>query len=408
MEEPTSIVIIGAGIAGTRAAVTLRTEGFAGTVTLVNGEHQPPYDHVPLSKNHLLDEPGHHELYLHDDGWYADHGIELRSATVVTGIDTDTRRVTTTEGDTIGWDRLLLATGAEPRRLDVPGAELGGVRYLRTFDDAEGLKADLDNPHRVVVVGDGFIGCEVAAAARTRGLEVTLIGRGPLPMHRALGEATARWFRDAHAAHGVSLRAGVNVTALAGDAHVEAVHLDDGTEVPADLVVVGIGALPRTGLAESAGITVDGGVLCDEHLRTDTPGVYAAGDVAAVRRPGRSRPVQAGHWANALHQGPTAARNMLGGRVRFDHTPFFFTDQYTVWMESTGSAADGDQTVLRGDPSTGERAQFIEFRVQDDRVVAGTNINIRDARDTIRTLIRSGRRIDRRRLADPDVPLGDV
>lgn len=410
--QPGAIVIIGAGIAGVGAAGTLRDGGFTGTITLIGDEPDLPYDHVPLSKHHLMGEEGFHPLFLHPESWYADHDIDLRRGTTAVDVDPVGRYVGLASGERLPYDRLLLATGSSARHLGVPGADLGGVHHLRTLHDAEVLSAELRGADRVVVVGDGFIGCEVAAAARTLGAEVALVGRGPVPMSRALGDEMAGFFRDAHLAHGVELWPGRQVVELRGDGHgqVDAVVLDDTTTTPADVVVVGIGAVPRSELAEVAGITTDerGGVLVDEFLGTGTSGVFAAGDVAAVFDPSSRRHVRHEHWATALHQGPTAARNMLGRQVAFDHTPFFFTDQYDIWMEYTGVAGPDDELVVRGDPDDGEHAEFIAFWLNGDRVTAVINVNIRGIPTMARELIRSGRPVDRSALVDPTVPFEEL
>lgn len=406
--QPGAIVVVGAGIAGVRAAATLRDEGFTGTITLIGDEPYRPYDHVPLSKHYLMGKEGFHPLFLHPESWYADHDIDLRRGTTAVDLDPIGRHVGLTSGERLPYDRLLLATGLSARHLGVPGADLDGVHHLRTLHDAEVLGADLRDADRVVVIGDGFIGCEVAAAARTLGAEVALVGSGPVPMGRALGDEMAGFFRDAHLAHGVELWAGRQVVGLRGDGRgrVNAVVFDDTTTIPADVVVVGIGAVPRSELAEVAGITTDerGGVPVDEFLTTDTPGVFAAGDLAAVFDPSSGRHVRHEHWATALHQGPTAARNMLGRQVAFDHTPFFFTDQYDIWMEYTGVAGLDDELVVRGDPHEGEHAEFIAFWLNGDRVNAVMNVNIRGIPTLARELIRSGRPVDRSALVDPTVP----
>lgn len=408
MDHPESIVIVGAGMAGTRAAEALRSAGFDGSVTLLSAETPLPYDRVPLSKHHLMGEPGFHRLFIQDEGWYATNEILLRLDTTASAIDPSRRRVVLTTGEELPFDRLLLSTGADARRLSVPGADLAGVHHLRTLGDADGLRAALGEAARLVVIGDGFIGCEVTASARTLGVEVTLIGRGPLPMQRALGPEMAGYFGDLHAAHGVALRPNAEVVALKGTDHVDTVVLADGTELAADTVLVGIGAVPRTELARGAGIAVDNGVATDQFLETDVAGIYAAGDVAAVWNPVSGRRDRHEHWATALHQGPTAARNMLGERAPFEHTPFFFTDQYDVWLEYTGSASPGDELVVRGDPSAGEAAEFIAFWLHDERLTAGMNVNVKGVPSVIREIIRSQRRVDRSALADPSVPLAEL
>lgn len=405
---PESIVVVGAGMAGTGAAATLRDEGFDGSLTLLTDESARPYDHVPLSKHFLLDEPGFHDLFLHDERFYDEHEIDLRLDTEVTAIDVAHRSVTVGGADHLRYDRLLLATGAAPRRLSCPGADLAGVHHLRTLADADTLKRALADAENLVVVGDGFIGCEVAASARTMGISVTVVGRGPLPMRRALGDEIATYFRDVHVAHGVRMRPNRAVVEVVGTDRVEMVRLDDGSEIVADAVVVGIGAIPRTDLARDAGLTVDDGVRCDEFGATDAPGVYAAGDVAAAWDPDAKQHIRREHWASALHQGPAAARNMLGARHAYSRTPFFFTDQYDIWMEYTGVAGPGDELVVRGDPSAGEAAAFIAFWLRDGRLVAGMNVNIKGVPPVIRKLVESRRALDRTALADPRVELSEL
>lgn len=410
MDEPHSIIIVGAGLAGTRAAATLREEDFDGTITLVGTEPTPPYDHVPLSKHHLLDEPGFHRLFLHDDDWYATNDIDLRLSTTATSIDPTKHTVSLDDGSVESWDRLLLATGAEPRHLGVPGADLDGIHYLRTLGDADALKAALGEVQRITIIGDGFIGCEIAASARTLGIDVTLIGRGPLPMLRALGHRVATFFRDVHVAHGVDLRPDSDVVELRGrERRVDTVVLADGSELATDLVVVGIGALPRVDLARSAGIRLEsGGVATDEFLATDAPGVYAAGDIAAVYQPASGTRLRREHWATALHHGPTAARNMLGAHEPFRRVPFFFTDQYDIWMEFMGLPAADDELVIRGDIGGGEHAEFVAFWLRQGRLTAGMNVNVKEVPPIIRRLIESGRELERSALIDPTIPLEEL
>ncbi len=292
--------------------------------------------------------------------------------------------------------------GAEPRRLSIPGAELEGVLYLRSVRDSDALRARLDRGGRVVVVGAGWIGAEVAASARQRGLEVTVLDPLTVPLERVLGTELGAVYRDIHADHGVQMLMGTGVEAFEGSTEVERVRTSDGRELECDFVVVGIGVRPRTGLAERAGLAVDNGVLVDERLETSVPGVFAAGDVANAQHPFYGERIRVEHWANALNQGPAAARNMLGEESAYERLPYFFSDQYDVGMEYTGFARSWDRVVFRGDPATRE---FIAFWIVEDRVVAGMNVNVWDATDSIKRLITDRVAVDDRRLADPDLPL---
>jgi 3-phenylpropionate/trans-cinnamate dioxygenase ferredoxin reductase component len=320
-------------------------------------------------------------------------------------VNTSSSEVTLDDGDRLRYDRLLLATGSEPRRLKIPGGELDGVLYLRSVDDSDLLHERLDRGGAVVVIGAGWIGAEVAASARQRGLEVTVIEPASVPLERVLGAEVGAIYRDIHTDHGVRMLMGTGVEAFEGGEAVERVRTSTGDVIECDFVVVGVGVQPRIQLAERAGLEVDNGILVDEHLETSVPGVFAAGDVANARHPFYGERIRVEHWANALHQGPAAARNMLGHAHPFDRLPYFFSDQYDVGMEYSGFARDWDRVVFRGDPATRE---FVAFWLRDDRVAAGMNVNLWDVNDPIRRLISERVTVDDRRLADPDVPIDQL
>ena len=397
-------VIVGAGLAGAKAAETLREEGFDGPVVLVGAEPERPYERPPLSKQYLLGRADRDSAFVHDAGWYAEHDVELRTGVRATRLDPAAHRVALDTGEELGYARLLLATGASARRLPVPGADLDGVRYLRTLADADRLRGDLaGGGRRVVVVGAGWIGLEVAAAARSSGNAVTVVEPQPTPLHAVLGAEMGRVFARLHREHGVQLLTDTVVREIRGSGgRVGTVVTDGHAGLPADLVVVGIGAVPHSRVAAAAGLEVDNGVVVDEALRSSAPDVHAAGDVAAAFHPLYGRHVRVEHWANALHQGPAAARSMLGQEVVFDRVPYFFTDQYELGMEYSGLAGPGDTVVCRGDPDDGA---FIAFWTADGRVTAGMNVDVWDVTAPIQQLIRSRRQVQPARLADPDTPL---
>jgi 3-phenylpropionate/trans-cinnamate dioxygenase ferredoxin reductase subunit len=402
MTTDQTFVIAGASLAGAKAAETLRTEGFDGRVVLIGTELERPYERPPLSKDYLRGESGREQVYVHEEGFYAEHEIELRLGVTVTHLDPSSRLLALDDGDPLRYDRLLLTTGSEPRRLSIPGAELDGVHYLRSVGDSDALRERLDRGGSVVVVGAGWIGSEVAASARQRGLDVTIVEPQSVPLERALGAELGAVYRDIHADHGVRLLLETGVEAFEGGAAVERVRTSDGQELACDFVVVGVGIEPRTQLASAAGLAVDDGVLVDEHLQSIVPGVFAAGDVANAWHPFYRERIRVEHWANALNQGPAAARNMLDRREPYDTIPYFFSDQYDVGMEYAGHASTWDRIVFRGDPASRE---FIAFWLVADRVVAGMNVNVWDVTDHIQRLIRERVSVDDRRLADTDVPL---
>jgi 3-phenylpropionate/trans-cinnamate dioxygenase ferredoxin reductase subunit len=401
-------VIVGASLAGAMAAQVLRDEGFDGPVLLLGAEDEPPYERPPLSKGYLQGSSERDAAFVHPAEWYAEHAIDLCTSTTVTAIDRDAHELSLADGRRVAYAKLLLATGSTPRRLDVPGGHLDGVRYLRTMQDSDTLKADLARRPRVVVVGAGWIGLEVAAAARGAGLDVTVVEPAELPLLRVLGPEVARVFADLHRANGVDLRLATGVVALTGeDGTVTGVDLSDGTHLAADLVVVGIGVTPNTGLAVDAGLAVSDGVDVDASLRTSDPDVYAAGDVASALHPTLGARIRVEHWANARHQGRTAALSMLGREVVHDRAPYFFSDQYDLGMEYTGYVVPGgyDEVLFRGDVAGRE---FLAFWLADGRVLAGMNVNVWDVVEDVADLVLSKRRVDPRRLTDPSVALRDL
>jgi 3-phenylpropionate/trans-cinnamate dioxygenase ferredoxin reductase component len=405
MTSNQTFVIVGASLAGAKAAETLREEGFDGRIVLVGTEDERPYERPPLSKEYLRGEVGREKVYVHDEGFYAQHDIELRLGRTAEGLDTSSSELELDGGERLGYDRLLLTTGAEPRRLSIPGAELDGVLYLRSVQDSDALRERLERGGAVVVVGAGWIGAEVAASARQRGLEVTVVAPHAVPLERVLGAELGAIYRDIHSDHGVRMLLGTGVEAFEGDKAVERVRTGDGRELACDFVVVGVGVQPRTGLAAEAGIAVDNGVLVDEHLQTSVPGVFAAGDVANAHHPFYRERIRVEHWANALNQGPAVARNMLGQKSAYERLPYFFSDQYDVGMEYTGFARAWDRVVFRGDPATRE---FVAFWLVQERVVAGMNVNVWEVTDPIKRLIGARVAVNDRRLADPDVPLDEL
>ncbi|MYX08460.1 FAD-dependent oxidoreductase [Streptomyces sp. SID8375] len=408
MDRNTAFLIAGAGLAGAKAAETLRAEGFDGPLVLLGDEHERPYERPPLSKGYLLGTSEKEKVYVHPPRWYAEHDVELRLGQAVTALDPAAHEVTLADGSRLGYAKLLLATGSTPRPLPVPGADLDGVHYLRRLADSDRLKEVFRSASRVVVIGAGWIGLETTAAARTAGVEVTVLEAAALPLLAVLGPEVARIFAKLHTDHGVELRCGTQVAEITGTGGaVDGVRLADGSLIGADAVIVGVGITPNTEPAAAAGLKVDNGVVVDERLCSSHPDVFAAGDVANAYHPVLGRHLRVEHWANALHQPQTAARAMLGQDVRYDRLPYFFTDQYDLGMEYTGyTGPEGyDQVVFRGDT---EAREFLAFWLSGGRVLAGMNVNVWDVTEEIRALVASGQPVDPGQLADPDVPLAGL
>jgi len=408
MPAESTYVIVGASLAGAKAAETLRQEGFDGNIVLLGEEGERPYERPPLSKGYLLGKEDRSSIFVHEEGWYAENGVDLRLGVRVTALDPGAKQVSLADGGTIAYDRVLLATGASPRRLNAPGADLDGIMYLRRVGDSERLQAALRGAGQVVTVGGGWIGLEVTAAAREAGCEVTVVEPELVALHRQLGPELGGVFTDLHKEHGVVFRFRESVTEFRGSGgKVNGVVTSSGAVLPADLVVVGIGAIPATGLASDAGLDVGNGVIVDAGLRASAPGVFAAGDVANAYHPLYRKHVRVEHWANALNGGPAAAKSMLGQGVSYDAVPYFYSDQYDLGMEAAGLPEPDtyDRVVYRGDLAGRE---FVAFWLSDGMVMAGMNVNVWDVNDDIQALIRSRRRVAEARLADLDVAIPDL
>ena len=405
MNSKPSFVIVGGGMAGAIAAQTLREEGFDGKIILLGQEPNAPYERPPLSKEYLQGKADRNSIFVHPEPWYAEHTVELSLGSGVTSIDPASRTVTTAAGGRLRYDKLLLATGSKPRRLDLPGADLDGVYYLRNVEDSERLKIEFGQAERVVIIGAGWIGLETAAAARAAGLDVTLLVSGDMPLQHVLGPEVAPIFAELHRSHGVDLRYRTSAAELTGrHGTATGVMLSDGTRIDADMIIVGVGVAPRIELAADAGLKIDNGIVVDEHLRTSDPDIFAAGDIAHAYSPRLGRHIRVEHWANARRQGAVAAKAMLDQDAVDVRPSYFFTDQYDLGMEYTGDIgpAGYDQVIFRRYPDSG---QVIVFWLYERRIQAGMNINIWDVADNIERLIMSARQINADDLADPAIPL---
>ena len=405
MTKQRTFVIVGAGLAGATAAQTLRVQGFDERVVIIGSEQHRPYQRPPLSKDYVRGEAGPETLFVHGKDFYAQHDIELRVGIAATGLDTARGEVTLDDRSRVQYDRLLIATGARPRRLLIPGGELDGIFYLRTLDDSDKLRERIDRGGKLVVVGAGWIGTEIAASAQARGMNVTVLDPAQVPLERALGSEVGGIYRDVHTDNGVHMELGTGVRAFEGSHAVQRALTSDGRYLECDAVVVGVGAQPRTSLAVQGGLDVDNGILVNAQLQASAPDVFAAGDAANAFHPFYDEHVRVEHWANAENQGKIAAINMLGGAEVCSELPYFFSDQFDVGMEYSGLATNSERVVFRGDPATRE---FIAFWLTDNRVVAVMNVNIWDVTDHLRALIQGGAVVDSAALADPAVPLDQL
>ena len=409
MAHPDSIVIVGGGLAGAKGAEGLREQGFQGGLTVIGTEDQLPYERPPLSKSYLQGKSTLADAQVHNNQWYDDNSVDLRLATTVAAVRPGAHEIELAGGETIGYGALLLATGSTPRRLPVPGADAAGILTLRRVEDSDAIRETFGADRRLAIIGGGWIGLEVAAAAREAGTEVTVIEATAAPLLAVLGPDLAAVFATLHTDHGVTLYTEARVAEiLTTDGRASGVRLADGTVIPADAVVVGIGAAPNTELAEQAGLAVDNGVLVSAALRSSDPDIYAVGDIANAEHPFVGTRIRVEHWANALNQPAVAAGAMLGNDVSYDALPYFYTDQYDLGMEYVGHAPPGSysQVVVRGDLPARE---FVAFWLDaESRVLAGMNVNVWDVTDPIKALIRSRNAMTASLLADPTVLLEDL
>jgi 3-phenylpropionate/trans-cinnamate dioxygenase ferredoxin reductase subunit len=408
MAESSTFVIVGGGLAGAKAAEALRDKGFNGQIILFCEERHLPYERPPLSKEFLAGKKSLGDFTVHGSDWYRDHDVDLRLGARVVSVDPVGHTVGLSDDTTVGYDRLLLATGSRPRRLPVPGSDGDGVYYLRTFDDGCALDSVLSEGTSLAIVGAGWIGLEVAASARQRGVNVTVVETAKQPLMAALGEEVGQVFAALHRDHGVDLRLGAQVDEVSTtDGVATGLRLRDGSTVSADAVLVAVGAQPNVELAQQAGLsTGDGGVLVDASLRTSNPDIYAVGDIAAAEHPLFGARIRTEHWANALKQPAVAAAGMLGEPGEYVELPYFFTDQYDLGMEYVGHAPDYDRVVFRGDVA---RREFVAFWLDDKgRVQAGMNVNIWDVLDDVKALVRSRAPVETVKLTDPKTPLSDL
>ncbi|MBU8866231.1 NAD(P)/FAD-dependent oxidoreductase [Paenarthrobacter aromaticivorans] len=408
------MLIAGGGLAGATAAKTLRSEGFAGPVTLLASEERIPYLRPPLSKEFLLGKADEDSVPVVPAGWYEENDVELLLGNPAMGIDAGNRTVTLQDGRTLDYAKLLIATGAQPRRIPLPGIDLEGVMTFRTFEDSLRLQSLLrDGGKHVVMVGSGWIGMELAAAARSYGNDVVLLGLEEIPLSAAIGPELGNYFRALHEENGVSFRLPASASAIEGnDGHVSGVRTNAGEVLPADIVIIAVGVVPDTSLAETAGLSLDNGVLVDSALRSSAPDILAAGDVANALHPFTGEHHRSEHWANALNGGKVAAKTMLDQNAALDVVPYFYTDQFTLSMEYSGfpSLTSGVEPVIRGSLDDGS---FIAFWMRDGQkeqgeVVAGMSVNMRRVQKPIKALISGRVPVDITRLTDADVPLEEL
>lgn len=403
MAEEFGTVVIGAGIGGGTVVESLRDAGYAGSIALVGADPAAPYYRPDLSKKVMLEGSDPADSALRGEEWYSAHDVSTFFGTAVTGIDPSSQTVTLDDGQQLNYGQAILATGSTPRTLDVPGAQLANIHTLRDSGDAVAIRSQFGDGKKVAVIGGGWIGLEVAAAAKTQGCDVTVILHTDAPpLASVLGGELGAYFEELHQKNGVNFLREADTTSFTGSDSVEAVETSAGS-VPADLVVVGIGADPAVDLAASAGLKTDNGVVVDEQMRTSDGSVLAIGDIANAQNVLRDERLRVDHWDNAVRQAEVAASTITGGERVEDWQPYFYTDQFDLGMEYVGLGSADDEVVIRGDTAGGE---FIVFWLRDGRVSAAMNVNVWDYGDELRALI--GKEVSAERLRDEQVPVGEL
>jgi NADPH-dependent 2,4-dienoyl-CoA reductase/sulfur reductase-like enzyme len=408
--DESTFVIVGASLAGVSAAEELRKQGFGGAIILIGAEAHHPYIRPPLSKEYLAGSGNLDDVYVHPLEWYDENDIDLRLGTVVVEIDRGGREVVLADGARVGYSKMLIATGQSPKALEVPGASLPGVHLLRTLEDSQSLAGELtDGGKRVIVIGSGWIGMEVAATAKTLGNDVRVLLNSDVPLRKPLGAELGKFFEDVQKAHDVVFAAGTTVEEIVPgkDGAVAGVRTGSNQVFPAEVIVVAIGAAPNVELAITSGLEVGDGILVDATLVTSDPDIYAAGDVASELHPVLGDRMRSEHWSNALNQGAAAARSMLGQEVSYDEVPYVYSDQFEIGMEFAGypPLIQGATLVYRGSK---ESKEFIVFWLVEGRVIAGMNVNVWDVSDDIKGVIQRANVVDQDALANPDVPLAGL
>lgn len=409
MSTPQHIVIIGGGLAGAKSAEALRKQGYKGGVTIVCAEPHLPYERPPLSKDFLAGKSEFAQAVVHPLSWYKENDIRVRQHTRATGVDPGRRQVTLDSGGVLSYDKLILATGSVARHLPLPGTDAQNVLYLRTVEESKAIRSHFGEGRALAIIGGGWIGLEVAAAARASGTKVTILEGNSLPLLNVLGPELARVFAKLHRDNGVDLRCDVRITEVVQlDGRATGVRLQDGEVIDADAVVIGIGVAPEIELARAAGLAMDNGVLVDATLRSSDPDIYAVGDIANHDHPVLGHRVRVEHWATALNQPATAVASILSGPTQYTELPYFFSDQFDLGMEYIGHAPNGsyDRIEVRGEL---EGLEFIAFWMDpQNRIKAAMNVNIWDVIEPIKKLIVSGRSVDPARLTNSAIDLDEV
>jgi len=400
-----TFVVIGGGHAAGQAVASLRQEGFEGEIVVIGDEPFLPYQRPPLSKQYLSGEQGLDRVYLRPEKFYEERNITLKLGVRVESLDCDAHIVVTSAGETINYDKALLCTGSRPRLLNAPGIDLAGIHYLRGIADVDGIRAEMADAKTMIIVGGGYIGLEVAAVARTAGLEVSVLEMESRILNRVTTPAMSEFYTQLHEGRGVKILTDTAVSGFEGDGRVSAAVTATGEKLPADIVIVGIGILPNVELAEAAGLDCDNGIVVDERCATSNLDVYAAGDCTNHPNPLLNRRLRLESVPNAMEQARVAAANLLGGDKSYAAIPWFWSDQYELKLQMVGFSTDADQEVLRGDPSSN---QFARFYLENGVLVAADAVNSPKEFMACRQLVARQEKVDVDKLADSEVPIKEL
>ena len=395
-------IVVGAGQGAGQLVASLRQEKYEGEIVMIGEEPFLPYQRPPLSKAYLAGELPTERVLVRPEKFYADKGIETRTDPRVEAIDREARTVTLADGETLSWDNLVIATGSHVRRLRIPGIELDGVHYLRTMSDVDGIRSGIGERKRLVIVGGGYIGLEVAAVARKLGMEVTVLEMEDRILARVTTPSMSEFYTRVHTEHGVDIRTGAAAAEILGEGAVTGVRCTDGTELQADMVIVGVGIIPTTELAEAAGIECENGIVVDEHCRTSDPAIYAIGDCTNHPSKLLGRRLRLESVPNAMDQARTVAKNIMGGDAEYDAVPWFWSDQYDLKLQMVGFSAGADEEVVRGDPATGS---FARFYLTGGVLTAVDAVNRPKEFMASKLLVAAKKAVDAGQLADEEVDI---